>query len=60
MIAALTITFFAICPLDNRMCEEGHVIARTCAQAEHYIRAGLRHDQEAHITECREERQASR
>lgn len=51
--AAFMIAFFAICPASGHACEEGHVIARDCATAERWLRAGLRRDQTLHVTECR-------
>lgn len=47
------ILVFLICPPSGAWCEDGFVIARTCARAEAFIRAGLRPGQTVEIHECR-------
>lgn len=42
---------FAICG-PTGPCEEGTTVARDCATAERFIRAGLRRDQALHIHAC--------
>lgn len=47
------VAFFTICGPSQAWCEEGMVLARSCAAAEQHIRAGLRRDQTAIVHECR-------
>jgi hypothetical protein len=58
MHAALLV--FLLCgPADLRddapadACEAGEMRARSCAAAEHYLRAGLRDGQVLHVMDCR-------
>jgi hypothetical protein len=53
MTAAWMLLAFAICPANGRAREEGQTIARDCATAERFLRAGLRPNQTLEIHECR-------
>lgn len=57
MIAAWFILAFAICtPAGADICEDGIVIARSCAAGEAWIRASLRSGQTLHLMGCAPQR----
>lgn len=49
------LAFLIYRPADGRVAEEGHVIARSCAIAEAYIRAGLREGQAVSFGACEQQ-----
>ncbi len=53
MIPAMVL-FFAICPASGHACEEGLILARSCAAAEAHLRSDLRPGQTVHLMGCRE------
>lgn len=52
VVVALVMLTFAICPASGHSCEEGDVIARDCASAEAWVRAGLREGQSLTVHRC--------
>lgn len=50
------LAFLIYRPADEQVAEQGHVIARSCAIGEAYIRAGLREGQAAIFYGCTQQR----
>lgn len=52
MVAVAMALHFLICPAGGHACEEGLTVARSCEQAERFLRAELRPHQTLHVTRC--------